>query len=146
MALCKCFWQCFTNTKHHTLTFLLITFLIIISITNNSPWQKGKICSSNNKEEATVWEMWLTRRRRHRDTNYQYKNGTTFCSNRKWKYDNKDYKGKSLFYPICGDKIRKQCDGSVSMELTTNKTDICSSHVVCTANVDGKPKACGNKN
>jgi len=44
--------------------------------------------------------------------------------------------------------IRKECDGSIFMELTTSKTDTCSSHVVCTANiqVDGKPKAHGNKN
>jgi len=45
--------------------------------------------------------------------------------------------------------IRKECDASISTELTTNKTDTSSSHVVCTANiqVDGKPKAHhGNKN
>jgi len=44
--------------------------------------------------------------------------------------------------------IRKECDGSISMELTTNETDTFSSHVVCTANiqVDGEPKAHGNKN
>jgi len=44
--------------------------------------------------------------------------------------------------------IWKECDGSISTELTTNKTDTSSSHVVCTVNiqVDGKPKAVGNKN
>ncbi len=44
--------------------------------------------------------------------------------------------------------IRKECDGSISTELTTNKTDTSSSHVVCTVNiqVDEKPKAVGNKN
>jgi len=44
--------------------------------------------------------------------------------------------------------IWKECDGSISTELTTNKTDTSSSHVVCTVNiqVDEKPKAVGNKN
>jgi len=43
--------------------------------------------------------------------------------------------------------IRKECDGSISTELTMNKTDTSSSHVVCSVNiqVDGKPKAVGNK-
>jgi len=31
--------------------------------------------------------------------------------------------------------IRKECDVSISTELTTNKTDTSSSHVVCTVNI-----------
>jgi len=43
--------------------------------------------------------------------------------------------------------IRKECDASISTELTTNKTDTSSSKVACSVNVqvDGKPKAVANK-
>jgi len=44
--------------------------------------------------------------------------------------------------------IRKECDGSISTELSTNETDTSSSHVVCNVNiqVDEIPKAVENKN
>jgi len=43
--------------------------------------------------------------------------------------------------------IRKECDASISTELTTNETDTSSSKVACSDNVqvDGKPKAVANK-
>jgi len=42
--------------------------------------------------------------------------------------------------------IRKECDASISTELTTNETDTSSSQLACSVNVqvDGKPKAVGN--
>jgi len=110
--------------------------------------KRKEIYSSNNKEETAVnKDMWHWRRRRYRDANFQYENSTFHHNDRKWNTTVKVQNDHLTSIPSVA-TIRKECDASISTELTTNETDTSSSHVVCNVNiqVDEIPKAVENKN
>jgi len=134
------------KNEHHTI-LSSITFFIIVCIAYALTMMKGKKCTHQTTKKKQHSTKICDLKEEEEDTEMQISNKKTAPPIVSTESGNTTVQNNPFTSIPSVATIRKECDASISTELTTNETDTSSSKVACSDNVqvDGKPKAVANK-